>query len=183
MKKKIMVDMDDVITTGGFLYLVNEYLGTNYTEDDFDNYYFQDKVPDINDFNKFILTKNVYDYCSIIDGCYDALKKLNEVYDIYVCTSYIWRDMPNDSGHLLEQKFNFLKDNFDFIRSYRFIFASDKSIFNFDIKIDDRLDNLSNCKTKLLFTAYHNKNISKEELNKLGIVRVDSWKEVEEKLL
>ena len=30
MKKRIMVDMDDVITTGGFLHLINEYLKTNY---------------------------------------------------------------------------------------------------------------------------------------------------------
>ena len=183
MKKKIMVDMDDVITTGGFLYLINKFLGTNYTEDDFDGYYFQDKVDDMEAFKKYVKNENVYDYCSIIDGCYDTLKELNEVYDIYICTSYLWRDMPNESGYVLEQKFKFLKDNFDFISPYKYIFVSDKSVLDFDIKIDDRLDNLSNCKTKLLFTAYHNKNISKEELDNLGVVRVDSWKEVEKKLL
>lgn len=38
MKKRIMVDMDDVITTGGFLHLVNEYLKANYKEDDFESF-------------------------------------------------------------------------------------------------------------------------------------------------
>ena len=32
--KKIMIDMDDVICGGGFLALVNEFLGTAYREED-----------------------------------------------------------------------------------------------------------------------------------------------------
>ena len=31
--KKIMIDMDDVICGGGFLKLVNDFLGTNYKEE------------------------------------------------------------------------------------------------------------------------------------------------------
>ncbi len=43
---KIMFDMDDVLVSGGFLYLINSYLGTHYTESDFKTYYMQDIVPD-----------------------------------------------------------------------------------------------------------------------------------------
>ena len=32
--KKIMIDLDDTICTGGYLEVLNEYLGTNYTYDD-----------------------------------------------------------------------------------------------------------------------------------------------------
>ena len=36
---------------------------------------------------------------------------------------------------------------------------------------------------KLLFTAYHNKNMTEEELKENNFVRVNGWKEVEEILL
>ena len=54
---------------------------------------------------------------------------------------------------------------------------------NFDIRIDDRLNNLSGATTKLLFTAWHNKDLSKEELKKKNTIRVNSWKEIEDILL
>ena len=38
-KKTIVIDMDDVITTGTLTEVINEYLGTNYKEDDFTEFY------------------------------------------------------------------------------------------------------------------------------------------------
>lgn len=52
MKKRIMVDMDDCITTGGFLHLINKYLNTTYTENDFDEFYMQNIIPDKDKFFK-----------------------------------------------------------------------------------------------------------------------------------
>ena len=43
--QRLMIDMDDVIVKGGFLYLINQYLGTNYKEEDFKDYYMQDIIP------------------------------------------------------------------------------------------------------------------------------------------
>lgn len=43
--KKIMIDMDDVICDGGFLSLVNQFLGTNYKKEDIKTYYIQDLIP------------------------------------------------------------------------------------------------------------------------------------------
>ena len=40
--KKIMIDLDDVITSGGYLHYVNEFLGTSYKEDDIKTYYSAD---------------------------------------------------------------------------------------------------------------------------------------------
>lgn len=37
---------DDILTKGGFLYLVNEFQKSNYTEDDFDSFYMQEKIGD-----------------------------------------------------------------------------------------------------------------------------------------
>ncbi len=183
MKKSIMVDMDDVITTGGFLYLINKYLGTNYTEDDFDTFYMQDIVPNKEEFFIWFRKYNMYDYCTLIPDVKEVLESLSKKYEIFIGTSYIIRDIVKDTAFILEQKYNFLVNNFPFINPSNIVFLGNKNILNCDIKIDDRLDNLDGAKTKLLFTAWHNKNISKEKLDKKDITRVNSWKEIENLLL
>lgn len=179
MKKRIMVDMDDVITTGGFLHLINEYLKTNYTEDDFESFYMQDIVPNKDEFFKWFKTHNMYDYCSLTPNVYEVLEKLSKNYEIFIDTSYIIRDIIKDTAFLLPQKYEFLINTFPFINPNNIIFLGNKSVLNCDIKIDDRIDNLDGAKTKILFTAWHNKNISKDELNNKGIKRANNWKEIE----
>lgn len=179
MKKRIMVDMDDVITTGGFLHLINEYLKTNYTENDFESFYMQDIVPNKDEFFKWFKTNNMYDYCSLTPNVYEVLEKLSKNYEIFIGTSYIIRDIIKDTAFLLPQKYEFLINTFPFINPNNIIFLGNKSVLNCDIKIDDRIDNLDGAKTKILFTAWHNKNISKDELNNKGIKRANNWKEIE----
>lgn len=178
MKQKIMVDMDDVITIGGFRTLINEYLGTNYKDDDFNGFYMQDILPDKETFFNWFKNKNVYDYCHLAPNVYEVLEYLNNKYDLYIGTSYIWREIVNDSGYMLGQKFAFLNKTFPFISPYKYIFLSDKSILNVDIKIDDRVDNLTNTNKKILFTAYHNKDIPDDVLAKEGIIRANNWLDI-----
>lgn len=64
-----------------------------------------------------------------------------------------------------------------------FVFVGNKSILKSDVKIDDKIENLVNGEIKILFTAYHNKNISEEELKKVGIIRANDWIDVKEILL
>lgn len=182
MKKRIMVDMDDVITTGGFLHLVNEYLKADYKEDDFESFYMQDVVPDKDEFFKWFKTYNMYDFCTLTPDVYEVLEELNKNYEIFIGTSYMIRDLK-DSSFLLPQKYEYLINKFPFLNPNNFIFLGNKSVLNCDIKIDDRIDNLDGAKTKILFTAFHNKNISNEELKKQGIKRADNWKEIENMLL
>lgn len=179
MKKTIMVDMDDVITTGGFLHLINEYLKTNYTKDDFESFYMQDIVPNKDEFFKWFKTHNMYDYCSLTPNVYEVLEKLSKNYEIFIGTSYIIRDIIKDTAFLLPQKYEFLINTFPFINPNNIIFLGNKNVLNCDIKIDDRIDNLDGAKTKILFTAWHNKNISKDELNSKDIKRANNWKEIE----
>ena len=63
--KKIMIDMDDVITEGGFLHLINSYLKTDYKQEDFSEYYMQDIVPNKEEFFRYFLENNQYDYCNL----------------------------------------------------------------------------------------------------------------------
>lgn len=182
-KKKIMIDMDDVIVTGGFLHLINEFLGSTYTELDFTEFYMQDVIPNKDEFFEFFLKNNQYDHCELLPDAYDVLKELNEKYDIYIGTSYIFKEIPDDSGIVLLQKFNYLRKYLPFISPYKYVFLSDKSILDVDIKIDDRLDNLYGAERKLLFTAYHNFKISDEKLKEFGAERVMNWNAIREILL
>ena len=71
-----------------------------------------------------------------------------------------------------------------FINPRKYIFTSSKSLIKADIQIDDLASNMnSDVETKVLFPSYHNKNVSDEELKKMGIVRAGTdwrkgWEEV-----
>ena len=71
---------------------------------------------------------------------------------------------------------------FPFIDTNRFIFMTNKTKIKYDIGIDDRISNLQSCNKKLLFTEFRNKKITDEELKDKGIIRVNNWLEVENKI-
>ncbi len=180
MRRSIMVDMDEVITEGGFLYLINEYLGTNYTKEDVEGYYMQDLVPDKDEFFKYFISKNMYDYNILLPNVKDVLEELQKCYDIYIGTSYIIPELPRESSMILKYKHEFLYDNLPFIKPENYIFITNKSLLDCDIKIDDKLDNLKNAKIKLLFDSYHNKGLSDDYLKSVGVVRVHNWLEIKD---
>lgn len=180
--KKIMVDMDDVICDGGFLSLVNQFLGTNYQIEEIKTYYIQDLIPKEKypEWSEFFNTKNVYDYSTMLPYTYEVLEKLSKSYEIYITTAYIFRDNEEYSAKNLKNKFEYLYKNLPFISPDNYIFTTNKEIINCDIKIDDKLSNLKGkAETKLLFTAYHNKELTEEELKQNGVIRVNGWKEIE----
>lgn len=188
MKKKLMIDMDDVICDGGFLYLINKFTNKNYVIDDFANYFMQDVIPidNKNEWLKFFANNNMYEKAELIGNARDVIQKLNEKYDVFIVTAYIIKDDFSVSGKLLKDKFDWLQINLPFISPYNYVFASNKDIIDCDIKIDDKLSNLTgniNTQTKLLFTAYHNKKLTNEVLNDAQVQRVNSWDEIEKILL
>lgn len=184
--KKIMIDIDDVISDySGYLNLVNEFLDTNYKISDVKGYYIQDLVPEDKkeDFIRFFVTKNIYDYSSIFPNCIETIQKLNEKYDVYICSAYVFRDNLEYSADSLKYKFQFLTKYLSFLDPHNYMFLSKKEILNCDIKIDDKIENLKNAETKLLFNAYHNQNISDDELKENNVIRVHNWLEIEKLLL
>jgi len=184
--KKIMVDMDDVIVDqAGWMHIINTFLNANYTIDDVNGYYIQDIVPKdkMDEYTKYFITQNTYDYCNLNEGCFEVLEKLNKKYDVYVFSAYVFRDDLLYSASALKYKFEYLHKNLPFLDPKKFIFTNDKSIVKADIKIDDIPSNLTNADTKLLFTCWHNKNINDKELLKKNIKRVNSWKDIEKILL
>lgn len=184
--EKLLIDMDDVITEKGFIRMINKFLGTDYKQEDAGSYFVNDLIPKdrMDEWIEFYSNNNVYDYVNIVDGAKETLEKLNEKYDLYIVTAYVFRDAPEVSGKTLKDKYDFLIKNFPFINPHKFIFISDKSLLEADIRIDDSPKKLvGDARLKLLFTAYHNKNMPEEELKKNNFIRVNTWKDIEDILL
>ena len=184
--KKLMIDMDDVICDGGFLTLVNQFLNTNYKIEDVKAYYIQDLIPKerMSEWAEYFHKQNLYEHVRLLDGAYEVMENLQKNYELYILTAYIIRDDKSISGKNLLNKFNWLYKELPFIKPEQYIFADNKSIISSDIRIDDKVSNLKGeCEKKLLFTAYHNKNIPETELEKENIIRVDNWKEIGKILL
>ena len=184
--KKIIIDLDDTITEKGFIRMVNEFLGTNYKQEDSGTYYVNDLIPKdrMDEWVEFFKERNVYDYANIIEGAKDTLKKLNEKYDVYVATAFVFRDRPEISGKIAKDKFDFFIKEFPFLNKRNIIMINNKDMLVADIRIDDSMNKLNGkAEKKLMYTAYHNKNITNKELEERGIIRVDSWKDIERELL
>ena len=183
LKKRLMIDMDDVIVSGGLLYLINQYMGTHYTEDNFKNFYMQNIIPNKKDFFKYFLTKNMYDYCVLNENAYEVMEELNKIYKLYIGTSYIFPEIEKESGIILLHKYNYLIEKLPYLTPKNFVFLVDKSVLDCQIRIDDRTDNLDGAETKILYTAYHNKEMSNILLQEQGIERANNWLDVKKILI
>ena len=180
--KKAIVDLDDVLAIDGFLNMLNDFNKSNYTYSDIKGYYVEEILPKEKqeEFKKFFREHNVYDYATVATHSKEVLMNLMLECEIYVCSNYCDMDgtiMPE----LIPKKTEFLTKNYSFLTPENFIFANDKAMINGDIRIDDKISNLPDG-IKLLYSAYHNLKVPKEELEKSGIIRVNSWKEIEKEL-
>lgn len=181
-KEKIIIDVDYVICDCGFLPLINQFMGTDYKIEDFKEYYIDDILG--SDENKqkfydFYYTKNCYTDAVLKPNAYDVLKRLNKKYDIFICSACVNFAMPERSGKFFKDKYDYLIKELPFLDPNKFIFTNAKDVVYGDYIIDDRLSNLKgNTKNKYLYTAYHNINISDEELKKENVKRVDSWDDI-----
>lgn len=179
-----MVDVDNVITDSDFLDLINEFLGTSYKLTDLENYYLQELVEHKREeFWEFVKDKNFYQNSLMFDCCFSVLENLNKVYDVYIVTAYLWKDTIDISGNNLKNKYYYLKENLPFIRPEKYIFTTNKKIMNFDIRIDDKLENLEGASVKLLYSAWHNYKYDDNYLRDNNVIRVNNWKDIEKILL
>ncbi len=191
-RKKILLDVDEVICFSGYLEAVNEFLDTNYTIDDFTDYYIDEvAIPKerLDEFNQFVASRNAYENPSMLPDAIKTIERLNSYYDIFICTSCVNPFDPLGSGETMKNKFLFLMEYLPFINPNNYIFTNSKELIKGDIIIDDRVPNLdTDIETKILFPSYHNKDISKIELQEKDIIRAGyewrtGWKEVEKILI
>ena len=104
-KKSILLDVDEVICFSGFLQAVNDFMGTNYEIDDFKEYYIDEvAIPKecFNDFNQFLKQRNLYENPVFLPHAIETIKKLNEKYVIYICSSCVNPFDIEGSGRILK---------------------------------------------------------------------------------
>lgn len=182
---RIMVDMDNVITDGVFRKYIEDFYNIKLDFNKIKNYYYVQEYTKerSQEFWKYVSDKNFYSNAPLFDGCYEVLKKLNDCHDIYIVTSYLWNEALDLSGNNLCDKYYYLKKMLPFIKPEKYIFTTDKKLMNFDVRIDDRIGNLEGAQIKLLFDAWHNRNISDNELKNKNVIRVNDWFDIEKILL
>ena len=187
-KKSIMIDMDEVIVVGRFSNFLVDFLG----KVDFNQLHSQNRQDLIKgkeeEFKKIYKYKNLYkddngDYLEPLPNCVEVIKELNEKYDIYIATAYIWKEDVIDSATNLKNKFEYLHYWLPFVDTNNFIFMTDKSKIRYDIGIDDRVSNLKSCDKKLLFTEFRNEKLTDKELEEKRVIRVNDWLDVKKELL
>lgn len=179
-----MIDMDNVITNNNFTIFLEEFLNKKLDFNKLKVKYRQEVIEgQEEEFKKIYAHKNIYDNAPLLEGCYETIKKLNEKYDIYIVTSYIWKKDVINAAENLKNKFNYLKEKLPFIDENKYIFTQNKKLMHFDIGIDDRLSGLENANLKILFNSWSNKTITDIDLKKNQIIRVNNWKEIDNLLL
>lgn len=185
MRKSIMIDMDDVITMPTIVEAIEAFSGKKIDLTKLDGYYIQDVLSDEEkkEFFSNFGEMNLYESAIPFAGCVEAIKKLNECYDIYFVTDFVWGEAVDASGVNAKNKYDFFRHFFSFINPKNIIMGGVKTIIHTDIKIDDRMCNLANANEKLLFSAYHNMDLSDEELTNENVTRVNDWNEILEVLL
>ena len=188
MKKSILLDVDEVICFPGFLKACNDFLNTNCEIDDFDTYYLDEQIipkDRWDEFISFLGKRNVYDDAVLLPDAFDVIKKLNDIYDIYICSSCINPFDINGSGCLFKNKYEYLVRELPFLDPTKFIFTNSKHLIKADIQIDDRLNNLDNdVGTHILFSSYHNLNDKlPENVIRAGTHWSNAWKDIENILI
>lgn len=187
-KKSIMIDMDEVIVVGRFSNFLVDFLG----KVDFNQLHSQNRQDLIKgkeeEFKKIYKYKNLYkddngNYIEPLPNCVEVIKELNEKYDIYIATAYIWKEDVIDAATNLKNKFEYLHYWLPFVDTNNFIFMTDKSKIRYDIGIDDRVSNLKSCDKKLLFTEFRNEKLTDKELEEKRVIRVNDWLDVKKELL
>lgn len=186
--RKLMIDLDETIVSGGYIEALNEYLGTNYTAADIKEYYVSDILsPEENDkyLDHFYKNVNVYDKSHLIKDSLEVIQELNKYYEIYICTAFFDKRKPKACSIMAKIKYEWILKNMPYINPRNILLTSAKNLLMCDVKIDDKVSNLKRGygKIKLLLTQKHNQDYSKEELASYGILRVNNWQEIKKILL
>lgn len=182
LMKKLMIDMDDVLTDGTFRKQIEDYIGEK-VDINKTGYYLQNALGDKKEafFRKGPL--NMYEDAPLKENAYEVIKQLNEVYEVYIVTSYAIPGAHYQEGNHLKYKMEYLQKRLPFLKTEQIIFINNKELIDFDIRIDDSIRHLTKGEKLLLFDAYNNQELTKEELDAKQIIRVMNWQEIARILL
>lgn len=180
--KKLMIDLDETICTGGYLQAVNEYLKTNYKEEDIDSYYVEDVMNEEEKerfLDYFYEHVNIYKTINLVPDSLKVIEALSKHYDIYIATAFVDKRRVKESGVMAMQKYHWIIENMPYIDPRKIILTGSKNLVMCDVKIDDKVSNLKGFgEIKLLLDQPHNQKYTMEELEERKIKRVYNWKQI-----
>lgn len=167
MKKKIALDMDEVIVNiyNRFITLYEEQYEITPNPEDYAGRKFYD-LKGAGNYREFLFEPGFFADLPIFEGAAEVINWLNNHFDLFIVTAA--QEFPNS----LIDKYYWLQKYLPLISWKQYVFCGDKSIINADYMIDDHVHNLATFKgVGLLFTAPHN-------INEKGYIRLNNWNEV-----
>ena len=167
MKKRILIDMDGVLADVYKSLIDYQYTqkGIIKTEYELNGLEERTAFPDI---VTILKTPGFFLNLPLMEDCRDGLAYLNEKYEIVIVSS------ATEFDNCLNDKHNWLKNNFPFLHWSQIIHCGSKKGITGDIMIDDHPKNLDYFSgQRIIFTQPHNYDIHKEEYT-----RVKSWNDI-----
>ena len=175
MKKRIAIDMDDVLafTAKKIVDRYENEFGVKITDADLAGKLVEDAVPSVH--RQLVLdwihTPGFYLDLPVMADAQEVVYALHKEYDVFIASA------ANAIPSSVPEKLTWLQKHFDFISWQNTVFCGYKSIINADYMIDDHVRNLSVFSGEgILFDAHHN-------VFEAGFTRARGWKEVEGILL
>ncbi|MFC6860900.1 5' nucleotidase, NT5C type [Zunongwangia atlantica] len=152
-KESIAIDMDGVMADveTHFLNRFNKEYQDTLTYEDLKGKSESKAFPVKGIIKKYANTPGFFETVPVMDGAIEAIKKLQERYDVYVVSAAM--EFPSS----LIEKRNWLQLHFPFIDWRNIVLCGNKHIINTNYMIDDHPKNLDPFKGEtLLFEAFHN---------------------------
>ncbi|MBZ9729372.1 5'(3')-deoxyribonucleotidase [Salegentibacter sp. JZCK2] len=168
MKKSIAIDMDGVLADveAHFISWYERDYGEKFSKQDLKGKSEENAFPKKGMVKKFASTEIFFRTVPVMDGAVEAVKKLQENYEIYIVSAAM--EFPQS----LVEKRAWLEEHFPFIHWKNIVFCGDKSIIDTDIMLDDHLKNLDYFKGEtIMFSAFHNVNFNNHK-------RAENWQKV-----
>ncbi len=180
--KTILIDFDDVVCNNHFVPVINKFANKEYVESDFNIADVEKQIfpnlKDRNEFNDFFITVDSYENIELKQGAFECLERLCKKHRVLFVSNCIHYERPLDFMRQFTDKFAYIHKVLPFFPMENIIFSAQKDLFHADVIIDDRISNLKgNISNKLLFDCFHNQKV---DLANSNIVRIKSWREVEE---
>ena len=180
--KKLMIDLDETICTGGYLQAVNDYLKTNYKEEEIDSYYVEDVMNEEEKerfLDYFYEHVNIYKTIDLVPDSLKVIEALSKHYDIYIATAFVDKRRVKESGVMAMQKYHWIIENMPYIDPKKIFLTGSKNLVMCDVKIDDKVSNLKGFgELKLLLDQPHNQKYSAQDLEQRKIKRVYNWNQI-----
>lgn len=171
IKKRIAIDMDDVMAAAGkkILFTYNSIIGTDFRDHHFEGkaYYDVLKEEHYHIIREEIFKPGFFRNMEVMPDAVEVIQKLHDRFDIFIVSAAT--EFPNS----LKEKIEWLEEHFPFISWKNIVLCGDKSIISADYLIDDHEKNLKTFKGKtLMFDAIHNQKVE-------GYQRFKTWREIE----